>query len=121
MRPTRQECSLLLSSLLFLIGLRAQAQPPSADLLRARAEAPAEPRPVESGTARGAETTQQLFFMTGADNASCVRSVADVTGDGRDEIVAGIDESQTDKINLNLEEVRPWKDRIGPSRPASTS
>lgn len=92
----------LLSGLLGLTSPAANAQPPSdvASLLEARAEAPAEPRPAGEGRARGAVMAQRLFSMTGADNASCVRSVADVTGDGRDEIVVGIDESGVDNIFL---------------------
>jgi hypothetical protein len=34
-----------------------------------------------------------LFTMDGPDNAECVRSVPDVNGDGRDEIIATFDES----------------------------
>jgi outer membrane protein assembly factor BamB len=34
-----------------------------------------------------------LFSMVGVDNAECVRAIPDVTGDGRDEIVVGLDES----------------------------
>ncbi len=40
----------------------------------------------------------RLFYMVGADNAACVRAVADVTGDERTEIIVGIDESGTDNI-----------------------
>jgi outer membrane protein assembly factor BamB len=46
----------------------------------------------------GAATTGLLFSMTGPDNAVCVRAVPDVTGDGLDEIVVGIDESGTDNV-----------------------
>ena len=98
----RRRSCWLLSSLLVALGLTAQAQPQgeAASLLRARAEAPVEPRPEDGAMNRGLEAGERLFFMTGVDNASCVRSVTDVTGDGRDEIVVGIDESQTDNIFL---------------------
>ncbi len=96
----RQVRFLLLASLVS-IGLTAQAQPGEvAAVLEARAEAPVEPRPEGAVAARGSDPAQRLFSMTGADNAACVRSVADVTGDGRDEIVAGIDESGTDNVFL---------------------
>jgi len=39
-----------------------------------------------------------LFSMSAADNAACVRGVPDVTGDGLDEIIVGIDESGTDNV-----------------------
>ncbi len=72
----------MLSSLLLWTGPAILAQPSDfSALLEARAEAPAEPRSAESETARGAEPERRLFFMTGADNAACVRSVADVTAD----------------------------------------
>ncbi len=98
----KQAWPLLLSSLLLPTGLAAEVQPPGdvARLLKARAEAPVDPRPAAGKASRGAPLGHRLFFMTGADNASCVRSVADVTGDGRDEIVVGIDESQVDNIFL---------------------
>ena len=98
----RRQVFCLLSSLLCWIGPASGAQPPSdaAAQLKARAEAPVEPRPASGDSASGLEADRRLFFMTGVDNASCVRSVADVTGDGRNEIVVGIDESQTDNIFL---------------------
>ncbi len=90
------------SCLLLAISPTVWAQPPGevASRLAERAEARPEPRPVDAEAVVGAELGSRLFFMTGADNASCVRSVADVTGDGRDEIVVGIDESQVDNIFL---------------------
>ena len=94
---------LLSLNLLIWMDVTAHAQPPGevARVLEARAEAPAEAQPaIGDSTARGPMIGHRLFHMTGADNASCVRSVADVTGDGRDEIVVGIDESQTDNIFL---------------------
>jgi outer membrane protein assembly factor BamB len=38
--------------------------------------------------------------MDGPDNAVAVRSVADVTGDGRDEVLVGVDESGVDNVFL---------------------
>ncbi len=40
----------------------------------------------------------RLFYMVGADNAECVRSTPDVTGDGRDEVLVGIGKSGTDNV-----------------------
>lgn len=40
----------------------------------------------------------RFFFKTGPDNAPCIRAVPDVTGDGRDEVIAGIDESGTNNL-----------------------
>ncbi len=92
----------LLGLLTMTISSQAWAQPPGvvASRLMDRAEAIPEPRPVGAKAVVGTDLGLRLFFMTGADNASCVRSVADVTGDGRDEIVVGIDESQVDNIFL---------------------
>ncbi len=47
----------------------------------------------EANTSPPAPAGNQLFFRTAPDNAPCVRAVADVTGDGLDEVIAGIDES----------------------------
>jgi outer membrane protein assembly factor BamB len=85
-----------------LAGLAALSSPPAAGAqeleaawLAARSEAPAEAgAPPRAGT----PTPELLFSMTGADNAVTVRSVADVTGDGRDEVLVGIDESGTDNL-----------------------
>lgn len=71
----------------------------AAVLLARRAEAPPEPRTAPEPPQRGTGGSL-LFSMTGADNASCVRSVADVNDYGRDEIAVGIDESGTDNIFL---------------------
>jgi outer membrane protein assembly factor BamB len=65
--------------------------------LRARAEAPPAPA-VERPDLQGLTVPDRLFYMSSYDHARCVRSIADVTGDGRDEVIAGIDESQADNI-----------------------
>lgn len=65
--------------------------------LQARAEAPPEPitpRP----ELLDVPVAERLFYMRATDHVRCVRSVPDVTGDGRDEVVVGIDESQADNI-----------------------
>ena len=59
-------------------------------LARARAEAPPDP-PVERPDLRDVPTATRLFYMTGGDNAVCVRAINDVTGDGLDEIIYGLD------------------------------
>ena len=51
---------------------------------------PAELEGIDPGT--------RLFYLTGPDNAACVRSIPDINGDGLDEIIAGIDESGRDNI-----------------------
>jgi len=61
-------------------------------MLQARAEAPPNP-PVQRPDLRDVPTATRLFYMTGPDNAAVVRSIADVTGDGLDEVLVGIDES----------------------------
>ncbi len=69
------------------------------DVLERRAERPADPVPAPRPThLLGGAPNRLLFSMDGPDNASCVRAVPDVTGDGLDEIVVGIDESGTDNI-----------------------
>ncbi len=40
------------------------------------------------------------FWMDGPDNAVAVRPIADVTGDGKDEVLVGIDESGVDNVFL---------------------
>ena len=98
----RLESVFLLPALLLAIAGSAPAQridDGAATILAARAEAPAEERPAAPPAPRRAGG-DLLFSMTGPDNAVCVRSVADVNGDGRDEIAAGIDESGTDNIFL---------------------
>lgn len=66
--------------------------------LRARAETPAVEAAADRAGLRGVDGGNQLFFMTGLDNAACVRSISDVNGDGKDEVLVGIDESGTDNI-----------------------
>ena len=58
------------------------------------AEWPAPDRPAHLDAVGGT----LLFSMTAADNAACVRGVPDITGDGLDEIIVGIDESGTDNV-----------------------
>jgi outer membrane protein assembly factor BamB len=67
------------------------------EVLRARAEAPAEAA-AGGGGAFGVGAGHRLFYFTGPDNAPVVRALPDVDGDGRDEVLVGIDESGTDNI-----------------------
>ncbi len=69
------------------------------EVLRARAEAPAETPAGRAGTL-GVGAGHRLFFFTGPDNAPVVRAMADVDGDGRTEVLVGIDESGTDNVFL---------------------
>lgn len=65
--------------------------------LQARAEAPpdpATPRP----DLLDVPVPDRLFFMRATDHVRCVRSLPDVTADGRDEVVVGIDDSQANNI-----------------------
>ncbi len=68
------------------------------DRLRDRAELPGESPAIDRPGELDQVTTQLLFSMSAADNAACVRGVGDVTGDGLDEIIVGIDESGTDNV-----------------------
>ena len=67
--------------------------------LRERAERPVDAAPAAAASAeRAIGAGNLLFSMVGADNAACVRSIADVNGDGLDEVLVGIDESGTDNV-----------------------
>lgn len=68
------------------------------DRLRDRAEVPGESPDTDRPVELDQVSTQLLFSMIALDNASCVRGVGDVTGDGLDEIIVGIDESGTDNV-----------------------
>ncbi len=68
------------------------------DRLRDRAETPGESPSEDRPTDLDETGGTLLFSMTGPDNASCVRGVPDVNGDGVDEIIVGIDESGTDNV-----------------------
>jgi hypothetical protein len=52
-----------------------------------------------SGFTPGAGSGHLLFSHNGQDNAVCVRSIPDINGDGRDEVIAGFDIFQ-DNENL---------------------
>lgn len=82
---------LLLSAAVLVLAPGPQDDEDAA-VLSARAGKKAEP----SATAgRGGNL---LFSMNAADNAACIRSIPDVNGDGKDEIVVGIDESGVDNL-----------------------
>ncbi len=49
-------------------------------------------------TARGVPSPTRLFFMTGADSAVAVRGFADVTGDGKAEVIVGLEVSGVDNV-----------------------
>ncbi len=114
--------ALLLTSSVFVLGSFAmpsteQARPSSVDrdslFLRMLASRPAESEiaAVQVGSFTSAQGggpslflpvkprfVQPLFSMTGADNAECVRSIPDVNGDGKDEIVVGIGTSSGQNV-----------------------
>jgi outer membrane protein assembly factor BamB len=61
-------------------------------LLRAMAEGPGDTAPPgRPARLRQVHPGERLFYFTGGDNAAAVRAVADVTGDGKDEIIVGFD------------------------------
>lgn len=65
-------------------------------LLRQRAERFPEPVPVRAaGTVHPGKL---LFSFVAADNGECVRAIPDVNGDGRDEVLVGIDQSGQDNV-----------------------
>lgn len=62
-------------------------------LLAARAERPPQAPGPPPAAARGAGSPAELFFFSGANNAVAVRALPDVSGDGKAEILVGIEES----------------------------
>ncbi|MHC4944790.1 MAG: hypothetical protein ACYTG7_17380, partial [Planctomycetota bacterium] len=64
-------------------------------VITACCEAPGQDQP---GPESRAGSGNLLFSMNGPDNAACVRSIDDVTGDGKDEIIVGFDVSQVDNL-----------------------
>lgn len=89
---------LFFASALSLLLLAPSAQSAArgdetARILEERANRPAEPAAARPEGVVGAGN--QLFYMDGPDNAPVVRGLADVTGDGVDEVLLGIDESGT--------------------------
>jgi hypothetical protein len=94
-------CIFLALSLLALAAGLAAAQGDGdrdAVLLRERSEKPASPAPAFGPLPAAAGPGHRLFYRTGPDNGVCIRAVPDVTGDGRDEVVVGFDESGVDNI-----------------------
>lgn len=64
--------------------------------LRARAERAPDFEPFR---AQGSVHPGKLLFsFVAADNGECVRAIPDVNGDGRDEVLVGIDESGVDNV-----------------------
>ncbi|HEX4956498.1 MAG TPA: FG-GAP-like repeat-containing protein [Thermoanaerobaculia bacterium] len=99
--PRRLSLSaLVLFSISFVASAQAQQRAPSRDhqLLTLRAERPAEPPGPGRAALLGVGPGSLLFSMTGPDNAPIVRALPDVTGDGKDEVIVGIDESGVPNI-----------------------
>ena len=67
-------------------------------VLRARAERPAEPAGAERAAPLAVGAGHLLFSMTAVDSCRIVRALPDVNGDGRDEVLAGIDHSGVDDV-----------------------
>lgn len=76
----------------------AAEDPTMLELIDRVVNAPAEPAALDRPAHLDAVGGTLLFSMTAPDNAACIRAVPDVTGDGRDEIVVGIDESGVDNV-----------------------
>jgi outer membrane protein assembly factor BamB len=88
-------------ALLFAIPVPAVDPPEAAtSLLERWAEQPPDTWTEERPELRDVPTATRLFYMyTDYEQyVRVVRSVADVTGDGLDEIIVGIDESQSDNV-----------------------
>ncbi len=77
---------------------RAQDEPTMMEMIEWEAHRPAEELATDRPPYLDATGGTLLFSMMAPDNAVCVRGVSDVTGDGLDEIVVGIDESGTDNV-----------------------
>lgn len=72
----------------------------SAEIAAARAGKPAESPQARPRALSVVPPGVELFQMTGPNNAVAVRPIADVTGDGRDEVLVGIDQSNTQNVFL---------------------
>lgn len=90
----------LAAALLLLAPVSAGAGWRQAELLAERAERPAEVEAVRSPGLANLVPGVALFTMTGPDNAVAIRPIADVTGDGKDEVLVGIDESGVPNVFL---------------------
>jgi outer membrane protein assembly factor BamB len=92
---------LVMAALTAALGVTAQAGDhplTTVEILRQRAEQPPDAPTADRPGYLDATGGTLLFSMVGADNAACVRGIPDVTGDGLDEIIVGIDESGTDNV-----------------------
>jgi hypothetical protein len=78
---------------------------------RARAEASPEP-PVERPDLQGLTVPDRLFYMRATDHIRCVRAIADVTGDGHDEVIVGSWENAVIVLN-GLTGAQVWKTPVG--------
>jgi len=81
----------------FSAGSEERTDPEDMVIARNRAEQPLEPA-VERSDLRDVPSPNRLFFMRATEHVRCVRSISDVTGDYLDEVIATIDESQSDNI-----------------------
>lgn len=85
--------------LLLMVSMAAAETPPemTSEILHSRTETPVASESIPAAPF-DAPVADRLFFMEAADHVRCVRSIPDVTGDGRNEIIVGIDESQSDNV-----------------------
>ncbi len=98
MHPSAPASALGLAALLVPAVAAAQSADEVPAALAARAARTTPPAATELAPAAAGPAGSQLFFLVGADNSPCVRAVDDVTGDGRDEVLAGIDESNVPNV-----------------------
>jgi hypothetical protein len=101
MRPATLATMSISMTLMGAIPASATDPPESvAAFLAMQAERPPDPWTEERPELRDVPTATRLFYMYTLDrnHVRAVRSIADVTGDGRDEVIVGIDESQSPNI-----------------------
>jgi len=85
--------------LLYLALVPPPGFPQELDAARERMlERASTPAQAPVATFSGVGPGNRLFRFVGGDNAECVRSIPDVNGDGRDEVIVGIGQSGTDNL-----------------------
>ncbi len=99
MRPTSARSRPAFSFLWPSRSRRFPRRPPdrAQAALRARAEAPADPVAADRSF-DDVPVATRLFYMRATEHVRSVRSIADVTGDLLDEVIATIDTSQSDNV-----------------------
>lgn len=85
---------------LLVVATAGAEVPPetAADILERRADRPLETTEATTSVTGDVPVAERLFFMSASDHVRCVRAIPDVTGDGKTEVVAGIDDSSSDNV-----------------------